>query len=206
MASRPCRTSPCSNSTTWSRSSRPRPGPMLPLGVGVTGSALSQGIAELERRVGVQLFERDGRRRVLAASAAGPVLAHARDVLARTRDLADWSARTRAGRAGELRVGMIDAAAVHHYPDTLRRFRHQRPDVELRLTVAPSASLLADLARGERSTSLSPSSRRPTSTTSPCCTSGPTTSPSTRHPRPRPACRRRGVRGSRSRRARTRAG
>ncbi len=114
--------------------------------LGVTPSALSQGVAELERRVGVQLFERDGRRRVLAAGAA-PVLAHARDVLARTRDLADWSARTRAGRAGELRVGMIDAAAVHHYPAALRRFRHQRPDVELRLTVAPSASLLADLAR-----------------------------------------------------------
>lgn len=115
--------------------------------LGVTPSALSQGIAELERRVGVQLFERDGRRRVLSARAA-PVLEHARGVLARTRDLADWSARTRAGRAGDLRVGMIDAAAVHHYPDALRRFRHQRPDVELRLTVAPSASLLADLARG----------------------------------------------------------
>lgn len=115
--------------------------------LGVTPSALSQGIAELERRVGVQLFERDGRRRVLAARAA-PVLVHARDVLARTRDLADWSARTRSGRAGDLRVGMIDAAAVHHYPDTLRRFHHERPDIELRLTVAPSASLLADLARG----------------------------------------------------------
>jgi len=115
--------------------------------LGVTPSALSQGVAELERRVGVQFFERDGRRRVLAASAA-PVLKHARDVLARTRDLADWSARTRAGRAGDLRVGMIDAAAVHHYPDALLRFRHQRPDAELRLTVAPSASLLADLARG----------------------------------------------------------
>jgi DNA-binding transcriptional LysR family regulator len=115
--------------------------------LGVTPSALSQGIAELERRVGVQLFERNGRRRILAGSAA-PVLEHARDVLARTRDLADWSARTRAGRAGNLRVGMIDAAAVHHYPDALRRFRHKHPDVELRLTVAPSASLLADLARG----------------------------------------------------------
>src|ERR1700690_3744497 len=70
--------------------------------LGVTPSALSQGIAELERRVGIQLFERDGRRRVLAAGAA-PVLEHARDVLARTRDLADWSARTRAGLCGDLR-------------------------------------------------------------------------------------------------------
>ena len=115
--------------------------------LGVTPSALSQGLAELERRVGVPLFERDGRRRVLAPSAA-PVLEHARDVLARTRDLADWSARTRAGRAGDLRVGMIDAAAVHHYPEVLRRFRQQRPDVELRLTVAPSGALLASLSRG----------------------------------------------------------
>ena len=115
--------------------------------LGVTPSALSQGLAELERRVGVPLFERDGRRRVLAPSAA-PVLDHARDVLARTRDLADWAARTRAGSAGELRVGMIDAAAVHHYPDVLRRFRQQRPDVGLRLSVAPSGALLAGLARG----------------------------------------------------------
>ncbi|HYD08931.1 MAG TPA: LysR family transcriptional regulator [Acidimicrobiales bacterium] len=115
--------------------------------LGVTPSALSQGLAELERRVGVPLFERDGRRRVLAP-AAGPVLAHAREVVARTRDLADWSARTRAGRAGDLRVGMTDVAAVHHFPDALRRFRRQRPDVELRLTVAPSGPLLADLVRG----------------------------------------------------------
>ena len=115
--------------------------------LGVTPSALSQGLAELERRVGVPLFEREGRRRVLAAGAA-PVLAHARDVLARTRDLADWSARSRAGRAGHLRVGMIDAAAVHHHADALRRFRQQRPEVEFRLTVAPSGALLADLAQG----------------------------------------------------------
>jgi len=114
--------------------------------LGVTPSALSQGLAELERRVGVPLFERAGRRRVLSAGAT-PVVDHARDVLARTRDLADWSARTRAGRAGALRLGMIDAAAVHHHADVLRRFRHQRPDVELRLTVAPSAALLGDLAR-----------------------------------------------------------
>jgi DNA-binding transcriptional LysR family regulator len=43
---------------------------------------------------------------------------------------------------------MIDVAAVHHHPDVLRRFRQQRPDVGLQLTVAPSTALLADLARG----------------------------------------------------------
>src|SRR5262245_39488007 len=93
--------------------------------IGVTPSALSQGLAELERRVGLTLFERDGRRRVLTTAAA-PVLAHARDVVARTVDLARYAVRVREGRTGTLRVGMIDAAAVEHFPHTLRRFRAQR--------------------------------------------------------------------------------
>jgi DNA-binding transcriptional LysR family regulator len=109
--------------------------------VGVTQSALSQGLAELERRVGVALFERQGRRRVLS-SAAAPVLEHARLVVAATRDLATWAARQRRGDTGELRLGMIDVAAVSYFPRVLRRFREARPDVELRLTVAPSEELL----------------------------------------------------------------
>ena len=114
--------------------------------VGVTPSALSQGLAELERRVGVVIFERRGRRRVIAPS-AHQVLAHAEAVVARTQDLARWAAGRRAGRSGQARVGMIDAAAVHHFPHVLRRFRQDRPDVDLRLSVAPSGPLVADLRR-----------------------------------------------------------
>ena len=47
--------------------------------LGVSASALSQGLADLERRLGVQLFERQGRRRVLT-DLANPVLQHARTV------------------------------------------------------------------------------------------------------------------------------
>ncbi len=116
--------------------------------VGVTPSALSQGLAELERRVGLPLFERDGRRRVLT-SAAEPVLAHARAIVARTADLARYVQRIRDGRTGVLRVGMIDAAAVQHFSHALRRFRRQRPDIDLRLTVTGSAALLDLLQRAE---------------------------------------------------------
>lgn len=115
--------------------------------VGVSASALSQGLAEFERRVGVSLFERDGRRRVVRASAE-PVVAHARQVLALTADLADWSDRIVHGRAGRLRVGMIDAAAVIHFPEELRAFRATNPDVELLLRVVPSAELIAQLIAG----------------------------------------------------------
>jgi DNA-binding transcriptional LysR family regulator len=116
--------------------------------VGVSPSALSQGLAELERRVGVTLFEPEGRRRVFRA-AAQPVLDHARQVVSLTHDLVDWSDRIRAARSGRVRVGMVDVAAVKHYPDVLRAFRTERPDVEMMLSVAPSAALLAALRSGE---------------------------------------------------------
>jgi len=115
--------------------------------VGVSPSALSQGLAELERRLGVTLFERQGRRQVPTAEAA-VVLDHARLVVAQTRDLARWAATTRSGRSGRLRLGMIDAVAVDRYPDVLREFRRARPDLELHLAVAPSGELLDQLRRG----------------------------------------------------------
>lgn len=115
--------------------------------VGVSPSALSQGLAELERRVGVELFEPHGRRRLLRASAA-PVLEHARRVVALTADLADWSARLRGARAGRVRLGMIDVAAVVHFPDVVQVFGAERPDVTLTVSVAPSAALLDDLRSG----------------------------------------------------------
>lgn len=115
--------------------------------VGVSPSALSQGLAELERRLGVTLFSRDGRRRV-PTEAAGVVLDHAHAVLARTQDLARWAERRRAGTSGTVRVGMIDAAATIHCAPGLAAFRSARPDVDLRLQVSPSAELLRELAAG----------------------------------------------------------
>ena len=117
-------------------------------GVGVSASALSQGLSELERRLGVTLFVREGRRRRVREGAA-PAVAHARQVLALTSDLAQWSYRNCSGQSGRLRLGMIDAAAVVHYPNELQAFRTQHPDIELLLNVSPSAQLLSLLASGE---------------------------------------------------------
>ncbi len=115
--------------------------------LGVTPSALSQGIAELERRLGMELFERHGRRRVLAARSE-PVLGYARNVLAQTGDLARWVDQSFSGAIGSLRVGMIDAAAVGHFAQELRAFRSAHPDIDFTLSVAPSADLLRALGNG----------------------------------------------------------
>ena len=117
-------------------------------GLGVTPSALTQGLAELERRVGVPLFERHGRQTRLRPQAA-EVLAHARRVVAETRDLARWAETRRSGSAGTVRLGTIDAVAVHHRTAAIRRHRRVSPDLDLRLTVAPSGALLDSLRVGD---------------------------------------------------------
>ncbi len=114
----------------------------------VSQSALSQGLARLETLVDSVLFENDGRRRRLTD--AGLMLAEsARRVLAETDRLAaDLEARA-SGAAGILRLGMIDAAALYLFTDWIARFREQRPDVDVVITVKGSDDCLDRLARFE---------------------------------------------------------
>ena len=116
--------------------------------VGVSPSALSQGLSELERRVGVPLFGKEGRRRVLYPS-ANIVLDHARQVVSLTGDLSKWAQRTKAADEGSIRVGMIDIAATNHFPSEMQAFRSQHPDLSFHLRVEPSRPLLEMLSTGD---------------------------------------------------------
>ncbi len=115
--------------------------------LGVTPSALTQGLIELERRVGLPLFERRGRSTVLRPQAK-QVLEYARRVLAETKDLTHWAQAQRDGTSGQIRFGAIDAIAVHHRASEIREFHERFPNVDLRLTVAPSGALLEALLEG----------------------------------------------------------
>lgn len=110
----------------------------------VSQPALSQALAELERRLGTALFERAGRGRRLTADGR-EVLAFAQGVLAQADELRARLLATREGEAGALRVGMIDAASLYLLPDIVRRYRDQHPGVRLTLAVAASETLLARL-------------------------------------------------------------
>lgn len=113
----------------------------------VSTSALSQALSELERRVGLTLFERKGRARSLNHRGR-EMVAHAERILGATRDLTLWAQQAGQGRQGALRLGLIDIAAVGYFPDTLVRYRSDHPQVELHLTVAPSGSLVEQLSDG----------------------------------------------------------
>ena len=116
--------------------------------LGVSQSALSQGLAELQRRIGLPLFSRDGRKKVPLPEAQD-VIEHARRVISQTSDLSIWAESIRSGSAGNLRVGLIDAAAVDHFGKDLRLFRQSRLGLELRISVGPSSQLLSALENGE---------------------------------------------------------
>lgn len=116
--------------------------------VGVTPSALSQGIGELERRLGLPLFDRQGRRRTPNPEAER-VRFHAERMLAELRELGRWADEVRDGAVGQLSVGMIDTAAIHHFGDTLVAFRERQPELAVRLVVQSSNHLLDRLRAGE---------------------------------------------------------
>jgi DNA-binding transcriptional LysR family regulator len=103
--------------------------------------ALSQAIAELERRIGHVLFLRHGRRLQLTAPGQD-VLAFADEVLQRADALARHLTALTAGEAGTLRIGMIDAAGLYLLPDAVRRYRTTHPNVDLQIAVADSGVLL----------------------------------------------------------------
>ena len=77
------------------------------------------------------------------------VLAHARQVVSLTGDLAKWAQRTKDADEGFIRVGMIDIAATQHFPAELKNFRAQHPNLNFLLRVGPSRPLLEMLERGE---------------------------------------------------------
>ncbi len=115
---------------------------------GVSPSAFSQGIAALERSLGVTLFDVAGRRRT-PTSAAVAAEALARRAIAAHGALDDWATATRTGAAGLVRAGMIDTAAIHHFGDHLMRYRRDHPRVDLRLSVASSAELVDNVRAGD---------------------------------------------------------
>ncbi|NND03191.1 MAG: LysR family transcriptional regulator [Acidimicrobiia bacterium] len=108
--------------------------------IGISQSALSQGIARLEQVTGTRLLERDGRRRRITD--AGELVAeYARRVLGESETLAAQLEERRTGRTGRLRVGMIDAAALYLFADAIAGFRDEFPEVALSIAVDGSAEL-----------------------------------------------------------------
>lgn len=114
----------------------------------VSPSALSQSLSELERKLGLSLFERDGRTKALSAQGREAVR-HAERILAATRDLGGWAEDAVKGERGQVRLGLIDIAAVNYFPESLIQYRAARPRIDLQLSISGSANLTRQLLDGQ---------------------------------------------------------
>jgi len=113
----------------------------------VTQPALSQQIKALEAELGVQLFERRGRR--ITITAPGElVLARAAEVLAQLQHLQNDLAALQGMAQGRLRVGTSDTVCLYLLPSVVQAFRREYPAVEIHLTNRPSREVVALLIEG----------------------------------------------------------
>ena len=91
---------------------------------------LSQQIQQLEREVGVRLFDR-ANRRVRLTEAGTSFLEDARGVLEHLDQAALRARRIAHGEVGWLGVGFVGSAMYDLVPEILRRFQEQHPQVDL---------------------------------------------------------------------------
>lgn len=114
----------------------------------MTQPPLTQGIAQLEALLGVQLFERT-RRQVRLSVAGAALLPKVQDLLARAHDLPALARAAAGGEAGRLRLAFVSTVGYTMLPGWVRGFREAFPGVMLDLIEATGDVQAEAFARGD---------------------------------------------------------
>lgn len=113
----------------------------------LTQAAVTQQVRHFERSVGLQLFERDGRR--IRLTDAGRSLAEAcRGALRSVEVVEDSALDLRHLRGGSLELGASPTSATYYVPPLLSAFAKQHPGTRLGLSVEPSSELMRRVLNG----------------------------------------------------------
>lgn len=101
--------------------------------LGYTQSTVSQHVALLEKTVGGSVFDRPGGPKPVRITPLGRVvLAHARDLLAKSRAMATAIERFNAG-GGRIDIGTFQSVSNMLLPQLVRRLRDEHPGCDIRL-------------------------------------------------------------------------
>lgn len=114
----------------------------------MTQPPLTQAIAQLERLLGVRLFDRT-KRSVQLTSAGAALLPVVLDLLARAQALPAQALAAAQGDVGRLRLGFVSTVGFALLPQWVRGFRALYPKVQLDLLEATGDVQLQGLERGE---------------------------------------------------------
>ena len=102
-------------------------------GIYVSQSALSEQIADLERELGVPLFDRSGRK--LRLTVHGEIfLRESNKVLEGSERAVAMARRSFRGEVGTLRIGFFAGGVGARFAELIHRFRTDRPEVQVSLT------------------------------------------------------------------------
>ena len=114
----------------------------------MTQPPVTQAIAQLEKALGVLLFDRN-RRRVALTPAGEALLPEVRELLARASALPGRAKAAAAGELGRVRLAFVSTIGFERLPTWVRDFRASSPQVALELVEATGDVQLEAFARGE---------------------------------------------------------
>ena len=114
----------------------------------MTQPPLTQAIANLERQLGVRLFDRT-KRSVQLTAAGLALLPQAHELLARAQALPAHARAAAQGEVGRLRLAFVSTVGFGLLPQWVRAFRSLYPQVEFELIEATGDVQQAALERGE---------------------------------------------------------
>ena len=114
----------------------------------MTQPPVTQAIAQLEKTLGIVLFDRT-RRRVALTPAGEALLPDVRELLARAQALPVRARAAAAGQVGRVRLAFVSTIGFERLPVWVREFRVLCPEVALELVEATGDLQLETLARGE---------------------------------------------------------
>lgn len=111
----------------------------------ITQSALSTALAELEKQLGFQLFERDNKR-VLVTPIGLEVLRRARDIMGQVAELERLADTLKSPLSYPIRIGMIPTVAPYLLPRMLPELKRRYPDCQPAM-VEEQTHVLLDMVR-----------------------------------------------------------
>ena len=119
----------------------------------VSQSALSTGLAQLEERLGLQIFERDNKK-VLITPMGVKVIGHIQQIMQQINALEHFVDSHKAPFSFPLTVGIIPTIAPYLLPVILPVLAQHYPQASLQVTENTSANLVAKVRNGELDTAI----------------------------------------------------
>lgn len=119
----------------------------------ISQSALSTALAELEKQLGLKLFERDNKK-VLITPIGEEVLARAQQIVQQVEALEQFGTTILAPLSYPIKVGLIPTIAPYLLPKLLPELKRQYPHCELTIVEEQSAEVLKLVRQGELDTAI----------------------------------------------------